>query len=139
MILNFSFYLWTLLAAAQRETASANIVDSQPPFRFTWKIDKFSLMNTKKLYSDVFKVGDYKWYCAYTFSESIHGGQPVVVVILVTMCILSSVISYVFFFFTWAGVCLFSPKGTTLYLDVADSATLPYGWSRYARFNLYSS
>ena len=23
-----------------------------------------------------------------------------------------------------------------MYLDVADSATLPYGWSRYAQFSL---
>ncbi|GAU12344.1 hypothetical protein TSUD_252950 [Trifolium subterraneum] len=45
---------------AQPETA--NTVDTQPvkdpsPFRFTWKIDRFSQMNAKKLYSDVFEVG----------------------------------------------------------------------------------
>lgn len=33
------------------------------------------------------------------------------------------------------------PKGNnvdqlSIYLDVADSATLPYGWSRYAHFSL---
>ena len=33
------------------------------------------------------------------------------------------------------------PKGNSvdhlsMYLDVADAATLPYGWSRYAQFSL---
>lgn len=36
---------------------------------------------------------------------------------------------------------LIFPKGNnvdhlSIYLDVADSATLPYGWSRYAQFSL---
>lgn len=36
---------------------------------------------------------------------------------------------------------LIFPKGNnadylSMYLDVADSATLPYGWSRYAHFSL---
>lgn len=36
---------------------------------------------------------------------------------------------------------LIFPKGNnvdhlSMYLDVADAATLPYGWSRYAQFNL---
>ena len=36
---------------------------------------------------------------------------------------------------------LIFPKGNnvdhlSIYLDVADSATLPYGWSRYAQFAL---
>ena len=36
---------------------------------------------------------------------------------------------------------LIFPKGNgaghlSMYIDVADSATLPYGWSRYAHFNL---
>lgn len=36
---------------------------------------------------------------------------------------------------------LIFPKGNggdhlSMYVDVADSATLPYGWSRYAHFNL---
>ncbi|KAK2373343.1 ubiquitin-specific protease [Trifolium repens] len=44
---------------AQPETT--NIVHSQPvkdpsPFRFTWKIDRFSQMKSKKLNSDVFEV-----------------------------------------------------------------------------------
>ncbi|KAL5548633.1 hypothetical protein UlMin_003864 [Ulmus minor] len=53
----------------------------------------------KKLYSDVFYVGGYKWRI------------------------------------------LIFPKGNnvdhlSMYLDVADSSTLPYGWSRYAQFSL---
>jgi ubiquitin carboxyl-terminal hydrolase 7 len=36
---------------------------------------------------------------------------------------------------------LIFPKGNnvdhlSMYLDVADSTTLPYGWSRYAQFSL---
>ncbi|WJX28511.1 ubiquitinyl hydrolase 1 [Trifolium repens] len=87
---------------AQPETA--NTVDSQPvkdssPFRFTWKIDRFSQLKAKKLYSDVFEVGGFKWRI------------------------------------------LIFPKGNnvdslSMYLDVADSANLPDGWSRYAQFSM---
>ncbi|KAG4917960.1 hypothetical protein JHK85_056241 [Glycine max] len=83
---------------------NANTVESQPvedppSSRFTWRIDNFSRLNTKKLYSEIFVVGAYKWRV------------------------------------------LIFPKGNnvdylSMYLDVADSATLPYGWSRYAQFSL---
>ncbi|KAG6763361.1 hypothetical protein POTOM_030775 [Populus tomentosa] len=87
---------------AQAETATAvdaQLVDDPPSARFTWTIDNFSRLNAKKLYSDVFVVGGYKWRI------------------------------------------LIFPKGNnvdhlSMYLDVADSATLPYGWSRYAQFSL---
>ncbi|XP_057990811.1 ubiquitin C-terminal hydrolase 12-like isoform X3 [Hevea brasiliensis] len=87
---------------APAETASAvdaQSVDDPPSARFTWTIDNFSRLNTKKLYSDIFIVGGYKWRI------------------------------------------LIFPKGNnvdhlSMYLDVADSATLPYGWSRYAQFSL---
>ncbi|XP_022851790.1 ubiquitin carboxyl-terminal hydrolase 12-like [Olea europaea var. sylvestris] len=67
--------------------------------RFTWAIENFSRLNVKKLYSDVFTVGGYKWRV------------------------------------------LIFPKGNnvdylSMYLDVADSATLPHGWNRYAQFSL---
>ncbi|KAH1099537.1 hypothetical protein GLYMA_13G027600v4 [Glycine max] len=83
---------------------NANTVESQPvedppSSRFTWRIDNFSRLNTKKLYSEIFVVGGYKWRV------------------------------------------LIFPKGNnvdylSMYLDVADSASLPYGWSRYAQFSL---
>nr|XP_023929861.1 ubiquitin carboxyl-terminal hydrolase 12-like isoform X2 [Quercus suber] len=87
---------------AQAETTStveAQAVDDPPSARFTWTIDNFSRLNTKKLYSDVFFVGGYKWRI------------------------------------------LVFPKGNnvdhlSMYLDVADSTNLPYGWSRYAQFSL---
>ncbi|PWA85934.1 MATH-like protein [Artemisia annua] len=71
----------------------------EAPSRFTWKIENFSRLNVKKLYSDVFVVGGFKWRV------------------------------------------LIFPKGNnvehlSMYLDVADSTTLPYGWSRYAHFSL---
>ncbi|KAI9116771.1 hypothetical protein K1719_012137 [Acacia pycnantha] len=82
----------------------ANTVESQPveeapSTRFTWRIENFSRLNTKKLYSDTFVVAGYKWRV------------------------------------------LIFPKGNnveylSMYLDVADSSSLPYGWIRYAQFSL---
>ncbi|RDX99543.1 Ubiquitin carboxyl-terminal hydrolase 12, partial [Mucuna pruriens] len=87
-----------------QQPEAANTVESQPvedppSSRFTWRIDNFSRLNTKKLYSEIFVVGGYKWRV------------------------------------------LIFPKGNnvdylSMYLDVADSASLPYGWSRYAQFSL---
>jgi hypothetical protein len=64
----------------------------------------------------------------------------VVVVILVSMCIYLWW-SFLCLFFRWAGVYFFFPKGNnvdylSMYLEVADSASLPYGWSIYAQFSL---
>ncbi|KAM3374314.1 ubiquitin C-terminal hydrolase 13 [Capsicum galapagoense] len=68
-------------------------------YRFTWKIENFSRINVKKLYSRPFAVGGYNWRI------------------------------------------LIFPDGNnvddlSMYLDAADSATLPYGWSRYSQFSL---
>nr|DAD47220.1 TPA_asm: hypothetical protein HUJ06_017157 [Nelumbo nucifera] len=87
---------------AQAETAStveSQPVEDPPSSRFTWTIENFSRLNTKKHYSEIFIVGGYKWRV------------------------------------------LIFPKGNnvdhlSMYLDVADSASLPYGWSRYAQFSL---
>ncbi|XP_038987971.1 ubiquitin carboxyl-terminal hydrolase 12-like isoform X5 [Phoenix dactylifera] len=80
-------------------TAENQQVEDPPSSRFTWTIENFTRLNTKKHYSDTFIVGSYKWRV------------------------------------------LIFPKGNnvdhlSMYLDVADSATLPYGWSRYAQFSL---
>ncbi|XWS57103.1 hypothetical protein CRYUN_Cryun09bG0142700 [Craigia yunnanensis] len=74
-------------------------MEVEDPERFTWRIENFSRVNTKKLYSDIFFLGGYKWRI------------------------------------------LIFPKGNnvdhlSMYLDVADSTILPYGWSRYAQFSL---
>ncbi|KAG6638241.1 ubiquitin C-terminal hydrolase 12 isoform X2 [Carya illinoinensis] len=87
---------------AQVEPASTvenQPVEDPPSMKFTWTIENFTRLNTKKHYSDVFVVGSYKWRI------------------------------------------LIFPKGNnvdhlSMYLDVADSAALPYGWSRYAQFSL---
>ncbi|KAF5177466.1 Ubiquitin carboxyl-terminal hydrolase [Thalictrum thalictroides] len=87
---------------AQADTSSTvenQPVEDPPSSRFTWHIENFSRLNTKKHYSDVFLVGGYKWRV------------------------------------------LIFPKGNnvdhlSMYLDVADSANLPYGWSRFAQFSL---
>ncbi|KAF5780072.1 putative ubiquitinyl hydrolase 1 [Helianthus annuus] len=85
--------------AEATNTVEASVVDDPPSAMFTWTIENFSRLTGKKLYSDVFFVGGYKWRV------------------------------------------LIFPKGNnvdhlSMYLDVADSATLPYGWSRYAQFSL---
>ncbi|XP_024969227.1 ubiquitin carboxyl-terminal hydrolase 12-like isoform X1 [Cynara cardunculus var. scolymus] len=85
--------------AEAANSVDAPTVDDPPSARFTWTIENFSRLNAKKLYSDVFFVGGYKWRV------------------------------------------LIFPKGNnvdhlSMYLDVADSSTLPYGWSRYAQFSL---
>lgn len=95
------------VATAQADTVSTvenNNQHQQPAedpalSKFTWTIENFSRLNTKKHYSDVFVVGGYKWRV------------------------------------------LIFPKGNnvdqlSMYLDVADSQSLPYGWSRYAQFSL---
>ncbi|XP_038701644.1 ubiquitin carboxyl-terminal hydrolase 13-like isoform X2 [Tripterygium wilfordii] len=74
-------------------------VEDPPSMKFTWTLENFLRLNTKKHYSDIFVVGGYKWRV------------------------------------------LIFPKGNnvdhlSMYLDVADSPTLPYGWSRYAQFSL---
>ncbi|KAK3000735.1 hypothetical protein RJ639_021934 [Escallonia herrerae] len=86
-------------AEAAANTLDAQPVGDPPSARFTWTVENFSRLNTKKLYSEVFYVGGYKWRV------------------------------------------LIFPKGNnvdhlSMYLDVADSSTLPYGWSRYAQFSL---
>jgi ubiquitin carboxyl-terminal hydrolase 7 len=80
-------------------TVENQSVEEPQTTRHTWKIENFSRQTTKKLYSDVFTVGTFKWRV------------------------------------------LIFPKGNnvdhlSMYLDVADSSTLPYGWSRYAQFSL---
>ncbi|KAF8398021.1 hypothetical protein HHK36_016947 [Tetracentron sinense] len=90
------------MEVAQAETVSTvenQVVDDPPLSRFTWTIENFSRLNTKKHYSDPFFVGGHKWRV------------------------------------------LIFPKGNnvdhlSMYLDVADSTNLPYGWSRYAQFSL---
>ncbi|PKA50906.1 Ubiquitin carboxyl-terminal hydrolase 12 [Apostasia shenzhenica] len=88
------------VAQAEPPTTAENQPTEDPSTsRFTWTIENFSRLNTKKLYSEIFVVGGYKWRI------------------------------------------LIFPKGNnvdhlSMYLDVADSATLPYGWSRYAQFSL---
>ncbi|PON54719.1 E3 ubiquitin-protein ligase SIN-like [Parasponia andersonii] len=67
--------------------------------RLTWTIKSFSTCGNKKLYSEVFCAGGYKWRI------------------------------------------LIYPKGNkvdyvSVYLDVADSSTLPHDWSKHAHFSL---
>ncbi|KMT11619.1 hypothetical protein BVRB_5g109330 [Beta vulgaris subsp. vulgaris] len=85
--------------ADANHVAENQAVEEPPTSKFTWTIESFSRLNTKKHYSEAFVVGGYKWRI------------------------------------------LIFPKGNnvdymSMYLDVADSPALPYGWSRYAAFSL---
>lgn len=42
-------------------------VEDPPSLKFTWTIENFSRLNTKKHYSEVFVVGGYKWYLNVSF------------------------------------------------------------------------
>lgn len=94
------------LVVAQPENAN-NVenqpVEDPPSSRFTWRIDNFSRMNTKKLYSDIFVVGGYKWYCHHFFLFDIAA-------LLWYIC--SSLASFDRSLFALAGVCLFFPRET---------------------------
>ena len=55
---------------AQAELASTvknQQVEDPPSMKFTWTIDNFTSLNTKKHYSEVFVVGSYKWYLNLNF------------------------------------------------------------------------
>lgn len=59
----FSFAILNFLVATADNAGNVeNQANDEPQAsRFTWTIENFSRMNTKKLYSDVFVVGGYKW------------------------------------------------------------------------------
>lgn len=62
---SFFFFLHALvLAGAPADTTNtvdAQAVDDPASARFTWTVEKFSRLNVKKLYSDPFNVGGFKW------------------------------------------------------------------------------
>jgi len=45
----------------QTSTVENQPVEDPPSMKFTWTIENFTRLNTKKHYSDVFIVGSYKW------------------------------------------------------------------------------
>ncbi|KAL0874824.1 hypothetical protein Bca101_024529 [Brassica carinata] len=53
------------MEVSQIETAVSTVenqpAEEPPILKFTWTIPNFSRQNTRKLYSDVFVVGGYKW------------------------------------------------------------------------------
>ncbi|GER31693.1 ubiquitin carboxyl-terminal hydrolase [Striga asiatica] len=84
---------------AAESTAENQPAEGPCTTKFCWAIKNVSRLNTKKLYSEIFELGEYKWRI------------------------------------------LIFPNGNnvehlSMYLDVADSASLPNGWSRYAQFSL---
>ena len=104
-------------------------MDDPQTGKFTWTIENFSKINLRKHYSETFTVGGYKWYALYLHFY-----------ILLLLRGVSGRVSYQDHLCCCRRVLLF-PKGNnvdhlSVYLDVADSAQLPYGWSRFAHFTL---
>lgn len=56
------FHFWITVAPADSAGTVDNQASEEPQAsRFTWAIENFSRLNVKKLYSDAFTVGGYKW------------------------------------------------------------------------------
>ncbi|KAK4757395.1 hypothetical protein SAY87_018696 [Trapa incisa] len=93
-----------LLNEVSTEVSSAATVENRTAecpssTKFQWTIREFSRLKDRKLFSDVFALGDNKWRI------------------------------------------LIFPKGNnvdnlSIYLDVPDPTSLPYGWSKFAHFSL---
>lgn len=59
---NFNgLFLFSVTPAEATSTGDVQAADDPPSARFTWTIENFSRLNVKKLYSEVFFVGGYKW------------------------------------------------------------------------------
>ena len=57
-LIEFWFYNVDLLVTS---TGDNQAVEEPQASRFTWTIENFSRQTNKKIYSDVFVVGGYKW------------------------------------------------------------------------------
>lgn len=56
-----SHSFWLVTQTETATTPENQQVEDPPPFKFRWTIENFSRLNIKKLYSDIFYVGGYKW------------------------------------------------------------------------------
>jgi len=125
----FCCFFLTVQTESSSSVVSPLTVDNLSSGRFTWTIKNFSRL-VKKVYSEVFYVGGHKWWVDYA-------------------CVLLLLMLVNFAHFEWwywltfemSRQILLFPKGNSvdhlsLYLDVADSMTLPPGWSRFAQFCL---
>lgn len=50
-----------VVAPENANTAENQAIEEPQASRFTWTIDNFTRLNAKKLYSEIFIVGGYKW------------------------------------------------------------------------------
>lgn len=88
-----------LIKAPQRMENAQQQINDFLSRRFKWTIENFSELNAKKLYSNIFSAGGYRWRVGIFPKGNDVGHLPV-------------------------------------YLEVADSAALPTGWSKYAKFSV---
>lgn len=56
-----SAFDFSVAAAESNGTVENQASDEPQASHFTWAIENLSRLNAKKLYSDIFTVGGYKW------------------------------------------------------------------------------
>lgn len=54
-------YFLEVATADTSSTVNAQAVDGPASAQFTWTVENFSRLNVKKLYSNPFNVGGFKW------------------------------------------------------------------------------
>lgn len=57
----FLIHLCVLASEATYNDSENQPAEDPRTTKFTWRIENFSRLTTKKLYSGVFELGDYKW------------------------------------------------------------------------------
>ena len=60
-IFSFSFPFFALEPEATENNAANQPTEVPRTKKFTWKIENFSRITAKRVYSGIFDVGDYKW------------------------------------------------------------------------------
>lgn len=65
------FQSWSVVPAEAVNAVDTQTVDDPPSARFTWTIENFTRLNTKKLYSEIFLVGGYKWYVNFVLNLAV--------------------------------------------------------------------
>ncbi|XP_061351806.1 MATH domain and coiled-coil domain-containing protein At3g58270-like isoform X2 [Gastrolobium bilobum] len=109
-----------------------NTSDTKTFEKFTWTIQNFSKLKSKKLYSENFFLSGHQWYLN-EFMFTVHAS-----ILLFDMIFVCAFLCVYVLDFSFRRILIF-PKGNSLdflsiYLDAGDIANLPYGWSKLAEF-----
>lgn len=61
LLISFPFSFFVPAPEAAEDTVGNQPSEDPRTAKFTWKIENFSRITTKKLYSGIYDLGDYKW------------------------------------------------------------------------------